>query len=60
MPMSVKILIIVITSILTLIGITGWLHQLVTWGLLVAMILSYSLLLSLIVMAVTRLLSNRA
>ncbi|MBU7446717.1 MULTISPECIES: hypothetical protein [Lactiplantibacillus] len=53
-------LIIVITSILTLIGITGWLHQLVTWGLLVAMILSYSLLLSLIVMAVTRLLSNRA
>ena len=53
-------IIIVLTTLLTFIGITGWIHTLVTWGLMVAIILGYSLLVSLLVMLVTHLLTNRA
>lgn len=57
---STIVIIIVLTTLLTFIGITGWIHTLVTWGLMVAIILGYSLLVSLLVMLVTHLLTNRA
>ncbi|ERL42749.1 integral membrane protein [Lactiplantibacillus paraplantarum] len=53
-------IVLVLTTLLTLIGITNWIHTLVTWGLMVAIILGYSLLVSLVVMLITHLLTNRA
>ena len=53
-------IVLVLTTLLTLIGITSWIHTLVTWGLMVAIILGYSLLVSLVVMLITHLLTNRA
>ncbi|MDV0431766.1 hypothetical protein RXV91_12905 [Lactiplantibacillus sp. DA1] len=53
-------ILLVLTTLLTLIGITSWIHTLVTWGLMVAIILGYSLFVSLVVMLITHLLTNRA
>ncbi|RRK10646.1 hypothetical protein D1831_06175 [Lactiplantibacillus garii] len=51
--------IVTITTILTLLGITGWITTLVSWGFTVAIILCYSLIVSLIVMLITQVLTNR-
>ncbi|WP_318765603.1 hypothetical protein [Lactiplantibacillus carotarum] len=53
-------IIIVVTTLLTLIGITGWIQVLVSWGFTLAIILCYSLIVSLIVMLITQILTNRA
>ena len=57
---STVALLVGITSLLTLIGITSWIHTLMTWGLMIAIILSYALVVSLVIMLLTRLLTNRA
>ncbi|WP_338209806.1 hypothetical protein [Lactiplantibacillus paraxiangfangensis] len=52
--------IVVVTTILTLLGITSWIQVLVSWGFTLAIILCYSLIVSLFVMLITQILTNRA
>ncbi|WP_048000328.1 hypothetical protein [Lactiplantibacillus herbarum] len=56
---SMIALLIVVTTIFTLLGITGWIHHLVMAGLTIAMILSYSLIVSLLIMLGTNLFTRR-
>lgn len=51
---STVTIIVVLTSLLTLLKITGWISILVSWGFTVAIILGYSLILSLLVMLLTQ------
>jgi len=56
---SMIALLILITTIFTLLGITSWIHTLVMGGLTVAIILSYSLIVSLLIMLGSNLLTRR-
>lgn len=51
-------LIVIATSLLTLIGITNWLHALLLWFTTLSVILGYSLVLSIIIMLITLALSR--
>ncbi|MBS0956704.1 hypothetical protein JK195_16120 [Lactiplantibacillus plantarum] len=46
-------LIVIATSLLTFIGITSWLHELLLWFTTLSVILGYSLVLSIIIMLIT-------